>query len=172
MKKVIAIILFSLLNVGSIKSQTAETPVGWYQVLTGAQVKVIQGNSDDVINKTVWSDISYSANEVLLVFNFSKDKYYCYDPDGRVVIVKGKASLKKIEMAGRVGNILEAAKIGLDISLEAGSNVWLVGYNSANSTAKILMVDGSTQEIPQGKIQDLKEYMDSMDKSTNWHTVE
>ena len=84
MNKAIIFLLFSLLNFASIKSQASETPVGQYQVLTYAQVKVVQSNSDDVTNKTEWSNISYYPNEVLLAFNFSKDKYYCYDIEGVV----------------------------------------------------------------------------------------
>jgi hypothetical protein len=41
-------------------------------------------NSDDITNKTGWSNISYYPKEVLLAFNLSKDKYYCYDPEGLV----------------------------------------------------------------------------------------
>lgn len=172
MKKTITLIIVAIFLAMQTKSQTTEITHGWYQVLSGAQVKVIQGNSDDVSLKTDWSAISFSANEVLLVFNFSKDKYYCYDPEGRIVIVKGKAGLKPITATGRPGHILQEVKIGLDLVLNVGNNVWLVGFNAANKTAKILMADGSVQEIPQDFIQDLKDYMDLMDKFTDWHTAE
>lgn len=171
MKKLILLFAISFTVISTTIAQT-EFTIGWYQVLSGAQVKVVQGNSDDANDKTDWTSISYSSNEVLLAFNFSKDKYYCYDPDGRVVLVKGKGSLKKIEVAGRPARIISSVKVGLDLSLDAENNVWLVGFNAANKTAKILLTDGTTQEIPQESIQDLKEYMDLMDKWTDWHTAE
>lgn len=170
MKKLIILLAFFI--VSNAYSQTEQFIVGWYQVLSGAQVKVIQGNSDDATQKADWTAISYAQNEVLLAFNFSKDKYYCYDPDGRIVLVKGKASLKKIEMIGRPARIIQEVKVGLDLTLGAGNNVWLIGFNSANKTAKILLADGTVQEIPQDSVQDLKDYMDLMDKYTTWHTVE
>ncbi|HBX52875.1 MAG TPA: hypothetical protein DEH02_17560 [Bacteroidales bacterium] len=153
-------------------SQTEAFTTGWYQVLTGAQVKVIQGNSYDTQNKVDWTGINYASSEVLLVFNFSKDIYYCYDPDGRLVLVKGKASLKKIEIPGRPARITQEVKIGLDISLSSGNNVWLTGFNAANKTAQILLQDGSKVDVPQESITDLKDFFDTMNKLTEWKTVE
>ncbi len=172
MKKIIltfSIVLFTLL---SSFAQTDALSPGWYMVKSGAQVKVIQGNSDDAHGQIDWSQITYSANEVLIVFNFAKDKYYCYDPNGRIVMVKGKASLQKIDAPGRPGHINEEVKLGLDHSLHQGNNVWLTGFNPTTKTATILLADGQKAEIPQSSIQDLKEYFDMMDKFTGWHSVE
>jgi len=109
----------------------------------------------------------------LLVFNFSKDIYYCYDPDGRLVLVKGKASLKKIDVPGRPAKIKEAVKVGLDVVLKADNNVWLVGYNSTDNTAQVLLQDGTKVSIPTSKIDDLKEVFDYISKLlTEWHSVE
>jgi len=153
-------------------AQTEVFQPGWYLVKSGAQVKVIQGNSEDATLEKDWTLISYSANEVLLVFNFSKDKYYCYDPDGRIVMVKGKTSLEKIDAPGRPGRIIEEVKLNLDQTLDVDNNVWLTGFNASTKTANILLSNGQKAEIPQSSIQDLKEYYDLMDKWTDWHTVE
>lgn len=175
MKKLIltfSIVLFAAL---SSFAQTDAFSTGWYMVKSGAQLKVIQGNSDDAHNQTDTTGnpaYSYSANEVLIVFNFSKDKYYCYDPNGRIVMVKGKASLQKIDVAGRPGHIKERVNLGLDHSLSKDNNVWLTGYNAATKTATILLADGQKADIPQDSIEDLKVYFDLMDKFTDWHTVE
>lgn len=172
MKTKLTFLALCFIMITNAYSQTEQFVVGWYQVLSGAQVKVVQGNSDDANEKTDWTATSYAANEVLLAFNFSKDKYYCYDPDGRVVLVKGKGSLKKIDMLGRPARITQEVKIGLDLSIGEGNNVWLVGFNPTNKTAKILLANGTVQEVPQDSVQDLKDYMDLMDKFTEWHTVE
>jgi hypothetical protein len=148
---------------------------GWYMVKVGAQLKVVQGNSDDVLIERDWTEISYDENEVLLVFNFSKDKYYCYDPEGRVVLVRGMESLNKINVTGRPGRIYDesgSVKVGLDLSLNNGNNVWITGYNSASKTTIILLVNGQKIEIPQENIQDLKEYVDLMDEYTEWKIVD
>ena len=153
-------------------TQTDVFTAGWYQVLSNAQVKVITGNSSDAVNEVIFSDITYNANEVLLVFNFSKDVYYCYDPEGRLVLVKGKGSLKKIESIGRPGYVLEEVKIGLDITLVEGNNVWIVGYNASDKTTQVLLNDGSKVSIPQSSIEDLKDWFDQAGTEFEWKIVE
>ena len=173
MKKLLFVFFIALTPV--LFSQTESFQLGWYMVKAGAQLKVVQGNSDDVYQERDWDQVSYDENEVLLVFNFTKDKYYCYDPDGRVVLVKGKESLKKIDIIGRPGKIQDesgSVKIGLDLTLNNGNNVWITGFNSSTKTAIIMLVDGQKVEIPQANIQDLKEYIDLMDKLTEWKTVD
>lgn len=172
MKKLFILFLIVFVASSSINAQTEVFAAGWHIVKSGAQVKVIQGNSNDAYNSTDWHLISYGHNEVLLAFSFSKDKYYCYDPEGRIVIVKGKESLQKIDVAGRPGHIIEEVKLGLDASLNNGNNVWLTGFNPTTKTATILLADGQKAEIPQSSIQDLKEFFDIMDRSIEWITVE
>lgn len=167
------ILTASIFFIASLYSMAQDVfTTGWYMVKSGAQVKVVQGNSDDANDEFDWTTINYSANEVLIAFNFQKDKYYCYDPEGRVVLVKGKASLQKIEVTGRPVHVLEDVKIGLDAGLQRGNNVWLTGFNAANKTAMILLSDGQNAEIPQSSIQDLKDYFDILDKYTEWKTVD
>ena len=172
MKKTFLTLLIVFVFTLSANSQTDVFSPGWYIVKTGAEVKVIQGNSSDAHDNVDWHLVSYGHNEVLLAFNFSKDKYYCYDPEGRIVIVKGKASLQKIDMAGRAAHIIEEIKLGLDATLHVGNNVWLTGFNSITKTATILLADGQKADVPQSSIQDLKEYFDLMDKAIEWITVE
>jgi hypothetical protein len=168
----IAVVAFSSFAQTDSAAHTEVFQPGWYLVKSGAQVKVVQGNSDDVISKRDWKQISYSANEVLLVFNFAKDKYYCFDPEGRVVMIKGKASLEKIYTPGRPAHIIEDVKLNLDQTLVVGNIVWLTGFNASAKTANILLTNGQKAEIPQSSIQDLKKYLDSMDKWIEWHIVE
>jgi hypothetical protein len=172
MKRSIYLGLFFLLITNFSFTQSDVFTAGWYQVLTNAQVKVIKGNSTDVVNDVMFSNITYNANEVLLVFNFSKDIYYCHDPEGRLVLVKGKLALKKIDTIGRPGYILEEVKIGLDISLVQGNNVWIIGYNASDKTTQILLNDGSKVSIPQNSIQDLKEWFDELGQNVEWKIVE
>ena len=170
-KSAYLVVLFVILTNFSF-TQVDIFSTGWYQVLSNSQVKVITGNSSDALNDVIFSDITYNANEVLLVFNFSKDVYYCYDPEGRLVLVKGKGSLKKIESIGRPGYIQEEVKIGLDITLVKGNNVWIVGYNASDKTTQVLLNDGSKISIPQSSIQDLKEWFDFLGKDIEWKIVE
>jgi hypothetical protein len=170
-KSAYLVVLFVILTNFSF-TQTDIFTAGWYQVLSNAQVKVINGNSSDVVNDIMFSDITYNANEVLLVFNFSKDVYYCHDPEGRLVLVKGKLALKKIDIIGRPGYITEEVKIGLDISLVQGNNVWIIGYNASDKTTQILLNDGSKVSIPQNSIQDLKDYFDVLGQDVEWKIVE
>ncbi len=170
-KSVYLLVLFVIICKFSF-TQAEVFSAGWYQVLTNAQVKVIKGNYYDAVNEVIFTDLTYNANEVLLVFNFSKDIYYCYDPEGRLVLVKGKLSLKKIDTIGRPGYILEEVKIGLDISLVQGNNVWIVGNNASDKTTQILLNDGSKVSIPQNSIRDLKEWLDVRGRDGEWKIVE
>lgn len=172
MKKIFIAVCIIFVATTSVLGQTELFSPGWYLVKAGAQVKVVQGNSSDEQNKVDWHEISYSHNEVLLVFNFSKDKYYCHDPEGRVVIVKGQNSLQKITVNGRPVLITEDVNLGLDTKLHYGNNVWLTGFNATTKTAIILLENGQKTEIPQTSIQDLKEYFDLMDELVEWKTVE
>lgn len=172
MKKIFITLFIVYITTLSVKSQTEVFSPGWHIVKSGAQLKVVQGNSSDAFNNADWHLVNYSHNEVLLAFNFSKDKYYCYDPDGRIVIVKGKASLQKIDVVGRPAYIIEDVKLGLDATLHSGNNVWLTGFNATTKTATILLVDGQKAEIPQSSIIDLKDHFDMMDKAIDWKTVE
>jgi hypothetical protein len=172
MKNIFLTLSFLILSNIYLLGQNEIFTTGWYMIKTGAQVKVVQGNSDDATNSIDWSSINYSTNEVLIAFNFQKDKYYCYDPEGRVVLVKGKNSLQKIEAIGRPAHVKNEIKIGLDATLNSGNNVWLIGYNAANKTASILLVDGQKTEVPVSDVDDLKDYYDAMDKYTEWKTVE
>ena len=170
-KSLYLLVLFVIISKFSF-TQADVFSAGWYQVLTNAQVKVIKGNYYDAVNEVLFTDLTYNANEVLLVFNFSKDIYYCYDPEGRLVLVKGKLSLKKIDTIGRPGYILEEVKIGLDISLVQGNNVWIVGNNASDKTTQILLNDGSKVSIPQNSIRDLKEWLDVRGRDGEWKIVE
>jgi hypothetical protein len=171
MKKIIFISIFAGICFIS-KSQNQAISLGWHMLKSGAQVKVIQGNSGAVSSNYNWSQINYENNEVLNVFNVSKDKYYCYDPEGRIILVKGQSPLQKIEMQGRPVVLVEEVKIGLDKKFQKGNFVWLIGFNSSTKTASILLSDGSVIEIPQNSAQDLKEYFDLKEKSTDWKVVE
>ncbi|MCS7078379.1 MAG: hypothetical protein NZ455_16830 [Bacteroidia bacterium] len=137
---------------------------------SGAQIKFIKDTS--LYHGSVHSKYSYHANQVLLAFNFVKDKYYCYDPEGRLVVVKGKDNLEKINTAGRIGHITQRVKLDLDHSLEPGNDVWIVGFSPVNKSAIIQLLNGKKFEIPQEAVLDIKEYYDIIEKMTEWYTIE
>lgn len=172
MKKTLFALFVASLLALETNAQTEAFIPGWYILQSGAQVKVVQGNSNDALSKTDWHLLNYGHNEVLMAFNFSKDKYYCYDPEGRIILVKGKASLEKISTAGRPAHLNEDVKIGLDFTLHTGHSVWLTGFNATAKTATILLTGGQKVEIPQSSLEDLKDHFDKMDKTIEWLTVE
>jgi hypothetical protein len=167
----IPVIIFFMFS-AQIFSQAITFKTSWYHVLSGAKIKVVKPNSADISSKKNLSVINYGDNEVLLAFYFEDDKYYCFDPDARIVIVKGAASLKKIETAGRAVKISTSVIVNSSVTLGVGNNVWLVGYNSDETKAKILLNDGITYEIPATSITEFIDTYNETDKITDYNTVD
>ena len=99
-KQIISSILFLFLF-QITNAQDAFQP-GWYIIQSGASYCVLQAGGADfsydedfnVISPDV-TTLPMAASEAVLVFTFSKDKYYCFDPNGRMVVFQGASSLTK-----------------------------------------------------------------------------
>ena len=70
--------------------------------------------------------------------------------------------LKKIETEGRVVKMLKTIDISLSKKLGKDNNVWLVGFNSATNSAKILLANGSIAEIPKDSYIDIREFFEKI----------
>ena len=101
-----------------------------------------------------YANLAMYAGEVVIAFELSKGKYYCFDPNGRMVVFQGQKCLTKAPMvAGAgVGKMIETIELIDGTSLSKGSFFWIIGQNIANSTVKIQVADGKTFDVPQDKI--------------------
>lgn len=163
----ILIVVFSRLN-----GQSTETfSAGYYIINSTAQYAVVMpGGQDfypeydgaptdtfgDPINVCYFmsQNIRMAIGEVVYVFEFSKGKYYCYDPNGRMVVFQGANCLTKASVVtgAGVGKMEESIQILGGNTLESGAYYWIIGQDLSKSTIKIQYADGQTFDIPQVKI--------------------
>ncbi|MEN9446206.1 MAG: hypothetical protein RL728_718 [Bacteroidota bacterium] len=134
----------------SLKSQTS---TGWHHLLKGAETKVLNNWADNN-NKNVF----YNIDEILLVFELKGSSGFAIDVDGRVVQIMNMEKTKKINAEGRVVKMTKDIDVSLSKKFKKNNNVWLVGFNSANNTAKILLSNEEIVEIPRNLYIELSQY--------------
>lgn len=160
-------ILLTFLSIFLNNSYSQNTDLGWHLVTAGTEVMVIQGNSNDAIKNNNINEIIYSQNEAVFVFMKSDNIYYCFDPEGRLVLFKG-AALYKVTVEGRPMMVREKTRINLNQTLSAGNNVWVVGFDPSKKSATILLNDGKTVDILETSLKDFKDYFDSRMLNFTW----
>lgn len=157
MKKMFSLLILTMFHF--FTSYAQDFVPGYYIINSNAQFAVaIPGGLD------YWYDDSgcmhqseelmMNSGEVVIAFEYSKGKYYCFDPNGRMVVFQGLNCLTaapKADGAG-VGRMEETIQLLNGSSLSEGSYYWIIGQNVANSTLKIQVAEGKTYDVPQGKI--------------------
>ena len=157
MKKIILTLGIFILTI--LSSHAQEFIPGYYIINSTAQYAVAIPSGADY---TAGENGCYSqdenlymkAGEIVIAFELSKGKFYCFDPNGRMVVFQGPNCLTKapmVEGAG-VGRMDETIHLIDGSSIQEGAYYWIIGQNIANSTLKIQVGDGKTYDIPQGKI--------------------
>lgn len=141
MKKSVLILI--LIIAGSRIFAQKEFTTAWYQIVTGAQIAIIQGTSNDGLDSNGWDVKTYKEGEILLAFALTNDVYYCFDPEGRMVKVKGKSSLRKILYSGQPGYIDKDFKVNDKITLYGKQTIWISVINLQAKRAMILLKDGT-----------------------------
>lgn len=136
--KTSVLILVFLISILNLKAQTTEAfSAGYYIINSTAQYAVVMPSGHDYYQNENYSN-SYDAcadssasdeyqapcyyraenlrmaiGEVVYVFEFSKGKYYCYDPNGRMVVFQGANCLTKASVVtgAGVGKMEESIQI-------------------------------------------------------------
>ena len=160
MKKALFIVLMTMSFVFTFSQTTSFTP-GWYIIENGNNYTVILAggadyikNEDGNVVEQSKSDLQMSSGEVVLAFEYSKGKVYCFDPLGRMVAFDNLALLTKAPIVVGCGVGLmtkEIQLIGGD-EIKAGSYFWIIGQDLSKSTIKIQVAHNKVLEIPQDKI--------------------
>jgi hypothetical protein len=157
MKKLFMILF--LLVAGSSSHAQKEFTAAWYQIIPGAQIAILQGNSNEPADSNSWDVKRYKEGEILLAFAFSNNDYYCFDPEGRMVKVKGKSSLRKIVYSGQPGYIEKDFRVNDKITLYGKQTLWINGINLPGNRAMILLKDGTRAGVD----------MDGLKTYTRWY---
>lgn len=159
MKYIFLNIAFAILWISKISAQSF-TP-GYYIINSTAEYSIaLQSGADNYTDEGgnlfqySTEDLSMNSGEIVIAFEFSKGKYYCFDPNGRMVVIQGVNCLTPAPMTpgAGVGLMLETISLIDGTNLSEGSYIWIMGQNVANSTVKIQMADGATLDIPQDKV--------------------
>lgn len=163
----------TLLLFTSLPAQNPFVP-GWYVIQPTATYSVLLMSSADMgeymksgrgVGKTdqaeVVSDLKsfqsglpMAQNEVVFVFDQSKDTYLAFDPLGRMVAFKGAGTLRpaKVAPSAGVGHIAQKIQLISGEELTAGSFVWVTNQDVGRSVVTIQIADDRELEIPQEKI--------------------
>ena len=157
MKK--TILTFSIFILTIVSSFAQDFVPGYYIINSTAQYAVTLPSGVDFYadeNGCMHQpeELTMKAGEVVIAFELSKSKYYCFDPNGRMVVFQGQNCLTMapmVEGAG-VGRMDETIALIDGSSIDEGAYYWIMGQNISNSTVKIQVADGKTYDVPQGKI--------------------
>ncbi|MFM1915366.1 MAG: hypothetical protein RLZZ531_1035 [Bacteroidota bacterium] len=179
MKLINLITVFSFLLISQVSAQTF-TP-GYYIINSSAEYCVaIPGGKDffeyntGCLQQYETEDLFMNSGEIVIAFEFSKGKYYCFDPNGRMLVIQGENCLTIAPMTQGAGVGLMLTTISLidGSELAEGSYFWIMGQNIANSTVKIQIADGQTLDIPQDKIMFYGAYIKNVMKEQFYKKVE
>jgi hypothetical protein len=156
---IILYISFAFIFVPKLTAQSF-TP-GYYIINSTAEYSIAlqsgfdnyTDNSGNIIQYST-EELTMNSGEVVVAFEFSKGKYYCFDPNGRMVVIQGTNCLTSAPMTpgAGVGLMMETISLIDGTDLSEGSYIWIMGQNVANSTVKIQIADGATLDIPQEKV--------------------
>jgi hypothetical protein len=179
--KRVAIFLTTFLCLFSmpIFSQTSDFEAGYYIINSNAQYSVIMPSSADYHDRgdgcfEQYTKLRMAAGEVVIAFDFSKGKYYCFDPNGRMVVFQGQNCLTKAPIfpGCGVGKMTEGIQLISGENLGEGHYYWIIGQNIANSTIKIQVADGVTYDIRNGNISLFTVVIKDIAKDQEYKVVE
>ncbi len=106
-------------------------------------------------------DLEYSSDnnnyilnkgEVLNVYEYNNNMFYCNTLNGSKLILKGQNSLSKVLKGAGIGKIIEQIDLIDGSTINEGKYYWIISQNVANASVKIQIEDGKTIDVPQSKI--------------------
>lgn len=179
MKKIFLIIILICTYSATIIAQEAFVP-GYYIINSNAKYAVvIPGGGDYSFDSEKGcyeqlTNLKMKAGEVVIAFEYSKGKVYCFDPNGRMLAFDNLNNLSKAPMKPGAGvcYINETIELIDGGTIQKGSYYWIVGQNIAASTITIQAEDGKTYEIPQSKIILYGVYIKTAAKELEYINVE
>ncbi|UPT65603.1 MAG: hypothetical protein M0D57_13795 [Sphingobacteriales bacterium JAD_PAG50586_3] len=160
-------------------SQTPAFEAGYYIINSNAQYSVIMPSGADYHDTgdgcfKQYTGLKMAAGEVVIAFEFSKGKFYCFDPNGRMVVFQGQNCLTKapIVTGCGVGRMDEEIELITGDKLNRGAYYWIVGQNIGNSTIKIQVADGAIYDIPKSNMSLFTVYIKDMAKDQDYKIAE
>jgi len=177
MKKII--LSFSIFILTIVSSFAQDFVPGYYIINSTAQYAValpsgVDFYADENGCMHQYGTLKMKAGEVVIAFELAKGKYYCFDPNGRMVVFQGQNCLTKAPMVdgAGVGHMDETISLIDGSSIDEGAYYWIMGQNISNSTVKIQVAEGKTYDVPQGKITLYGAFLKNIMKSQTYVNVE
>lgn len=150
-------------------------PQAQYVILIPSGVDFELDESKDCYVNPGTSNLYMAVGEVVLAFDYSGGKVYCFDPNGRMIIFNSLSSLSKapiIQSSGIVGKMSKEKTFIDGSSLGKGSYVWIIGEDVSKSTRKIQIHGGKTYELPEDYIEVYSSEIKKAVKIQTMRTVE
>jgi hypothetical protein len=173
------VLLFSLLVLLPSLTFSQDFIPGYYIIESDAKYAVVLPSSLDFFPDTFgcmqqYEDLIMKAGEVVVSFEQSKGRYYCFDPNGRMVVFQCDNCLTKAPMlsGAGVGHMEETIELIDGSSIDSGAYYWIISQNTANSTVKIQITNGKTYDIPQNKIRLYGAHIKNLMNIMNFTNVE
>jgi hypothetical protein len=152
---------------------------GYYIINSSATYAVINPSSSDFYENEngcleMYELLQMKSGEVVMAYELNKGRYYCYDPNGRIIMFQGANCLTKapIVPGAGIGHMLATIQLIDGSSLSEGAYYWIIGQNISNSTIKIQVADGQTYDVPQEKIMLLSAEIRNYTKDFEFSPVE
>jgi hypothetical protein len=155
-KIIIPVLIFSINKI------SAQTFIPGYYILNNtAEYSVVipsgldyYSDEEGNIHQFDIDELSMNWGEVVIAFENSKGKYFCFDPNGRLLVVQGENCLTKAPIlpGSSVGVMIETLTLIDGTVLSRGSYYWIVGQNLTNSSIKIMLAEGVNIDIPVSSI--------------------
>lgn len=143
-----------LMLVTAVNGIAQSNTTGWYIIEPGAQYAEYDPfEPEKNINIDSEATLNLYTGEVVFVTDFTNDVYYCFDPSGNTIIIRGKASLTRAPEGAGVGIMLKDIQLISGNTITAGMFVWIVGQDIGRQTISIRLADEKTYEIPQTQIE-------------------
>ena len=172
------IIMCFLLTLSNTLIGQEFTP-GYYILNSTAKYSILHPSGLDFISDQQGcyhkDDYLYmKSGEVVVAYEFVKGKYYCFDPNGRGIIIQGTSPLTKAPILPGCG--VERMEKSIQLidgnSIEKGAYYWVIGQNIANSTVEILINDGIKLNVPYDNITLTSIYLTNLTKNLDYIDVE
>jgi hypothetical protein len=177
MKRTFLLIAMCIMTFISVGQTTTFTP-GWYIVEKGATyasydpITLASGIDESFMDSSISIIFGLKAGETVFATELSADIFYCYDPSGTPILIKGKQALTKAPQGFGVGIISSEIQLLSGVTLTEGMYVWIIGQDVAKQTIKIQLSSNQILDIPETKIGLLTALLKKNSKATLFKEVE
>jgi hypothetical protein len=133
----------------ALAGQTTGFTPGWYIVEECAEFSVLSPSATDVQTE---GEMFIAPGEVVLAFEGGRGSVLVFESFGRMSAMRPANCLTPAPLTGRPASVTQEIVTMADVSIPAGSTVWMLRYNVPNRTAVVRLAGGVELEVPSESI--------------------